>query len=327
MDSNEIPGIHHITALASDPQRNLDFYVGFMGLRLVKKTVNFDSPDVYHFYYGDEGGRPGTILTFFPFPDAMKGTRGIGQATAVAFSISPLSLDYWLDRLARQSIHFDGPARMFGEEFISFEDPDGMLIELVAGSPGTMPRVWEHSSVAPEHAVRGFYGVTLSEDDNERPAAFLSEVLGFQYASTSGDRRRFVAGSGMDEAKVDIVLSRDGKPGRMSAGSVHHIAWRTSDKQTQAAWRQRIANAGLDVTEIVDRQYFTSIYFHEPGGILFEIATDPPGFTVDESLSNLGTSLRLPPWLEPERTRLEQLLPPVVAPTPSARVRNAREAR
>jgi glyoxalase family protein len=302
-----IPGIHHVTSLASDPQRNFDFYTGFLGLRLVKQTVNFDAPDVYHLYYGDEIGRPGTILTFFPFPDASRGKRGAGETSAVAFSIPPGALVAWIDQLSRQGMPFQGPDTRLGEQVISFEDPDGMIVELIEDSTVT----------GSGHAIRRFHGVTLKHREAEPTAAFLTDVLGFAGAGAEGNRHRYVAGTGEEAGRVDIVVAPDVPAARQFAGSVHHIAWRARDDEEQLQWRRKLTAAGVSPTKVVDRCYFHSIYFREPGGVLFEVATDPPGFTVDESVQALGSRLQLPPWLEPDRGLIERHLLPLKLPAPA----------
>ncbi len=307
-------GIHHVTVLASDPQRNVDFYAGFLGLRLVKQTVNFDAPDVYHLYYGDETGRPGTILTFFPFPHAVRGRRGSGEISAVAFSVPPGSLPFWSARLSRKGIPVMGPGTRFGEPILSFEDPDGLVVELiedasVAGTPG-----WSRGPLDPAHAPRRFHGVTMLLGSLAPTEAFLTGAMDFTAAGSDGGRHRFLAGGGADQARIDVVVDTPAPAARQSAGSVHHIAWRVQDDAEQLEWRPRLRRAGTTPTQVMDRQYFHSIYFREPGGVLFEIATDPPGFLVDESLSSLGTALKLPPWLEPQRELIQRDLPPLSLP-------------
>lgn len=307
-----VQGIHHVTALASDPQKNVDFYTGVLGLRLVKKTVNFDAPDVYHLYYGDEAGQPGTILTFFPFPDAARGKKGTGEISAVAFLAPPLSLEFWAGHLSRHEIRFDGPFSRFGEQFVSFDDPEGMQIELVfSGGAETGDRAWGGSAIPRESAIRRLGGVTLRLRDSGPTGEVLTETLGFRAAGREGERMRFSVGEGAAESAIDILTSPGTPRASQSAGSVHHIAWRTPGGEEQRAWRDKIQEAGLFVTDVLDRSYFQSIYFREPGEVLFEIATDPPGFTVDETPAELGTHLKLPPWLEPERARIERVLPPV----------------
>jgi glyoxalase family protein len=312
----DILGIHHITVLASDPQRNLDFYVKVLGLRLVKKTVNFDAPDVYHLYYGDEIGRPGTILTFFPFPDAARGKPGAGEVAAVAFSVPKRALEFWVERLSRHGIHFEGPSRRLEEEFIAFRDPDGLQIEFFFVDGDGRTTAWVESPVPPEFAAWRFHGVTLQLQKIDQTAALLTETMGFQLSGQRDDRVRYYIGKNSDRAAIDILVNAHLPFARTSAGSVHHIAWRTPDDLSQLTWQQKIAEAGLSVTEIIDRQYFRSIYYRGPGGILFEIATDPPGFTRDERTESLGMGLMLPPWLEPSRGRIERILPPISLPSP-----------
>lgn len=311
-----ILGIHHITALASDPQRSVDFYAGFLGLRLVKQTVNFDAPDVYHLYYGDEAGHPGTILTFFPFLDAARGKRGVGEISAVAFSIPSQSLNFWVDRLAGNAVHFDGPVRRFNDDVVSFEDPDGMLVELVPNAAVESIAAWKGSTVDQHHAIRRIHSVTLTELNLQVTSTFLKDMLGFEVRESGGSRYRYMVGDGIAEAMVDVVVAENAPQARQSAGSVHHIAWRVADDQEQLVWRERLASSGYGVTQVLDRYYFRSIYFREPGGILFEIATDPPGFLIDEPVSELGSHLKLPPWMESQRSTIERMLPPLRVPVP-----------
>jgi glyoxalase family protein len=314
-----IAGIHHITALAGDPQQNVDFYTGLLGMRLVKQTVNFDAPDVYHLYYGDDIGRPGTILTFFPFPDATRGKRGTGETTAVAFSVPVGSFDFWIERLSRRGISFRGPAARFEQQVISFEDPDGMVVELLEDGAADERPAWTGGPVEISYAIRKFHGITLTHGSAAPTSAFLADALGFIADGTEGGRRRFVSGTGAMKGMVDIVEDRVVPAARQSAGSIHHIAWRAKDDAEQLEWRETLRKAGAAPTPVVDRQYFRSIYFREPGGVLFEIATDPPGFSIDESIDALGSRLQLPPWLEPDRAVIERHLPPLRVPAPSAR--------
>ncbi|MGH7448338.1 MAG: ring-cleaving dioxygenase [Longimicrobiales bacterium] len=311
--SSRIPGIHHITAICGDPQTNLDFYVGVLGLRPVKKTVNFDDPGSYHLYYGDGLGSPGTIMTFFawmlPPLASGRGRQGTGQVGATPFLIPEASLDFWTDRLAADAIDFDGPEMGFGESVITLTDLDGLPLELIARPGGAVREVWQQSPVPVEHAIRGFAGATLCLDGYERTAALLTETMGFREAGQEGSRFRFEAGEGDDIAMIDLLCQPENEPGRTGTGAVHHIAWRTTTDDAQQEWRRVLVETGLGVTPVLDRMYFRSIYFREPGGVLFEIATDPPGFTVDETSEDLGTELKLPPWLEPRRERLEARLP------------------
>jgi glyoxalase family protein len=311
----EILGIHHVTAIAGEPQRNIDFYAGFMGLRLVKLTVNYDDPQTYHIYYGDEGGHPGTILTFFPWPGAPKGRKGSGQLTTLSFSIPEGSAGYWAERLDKQGVEFSGPTGRFEEEVISFSDPDGLNLELVAHSEADNREGWDQGPVPKEHAIRGFFGVSLSEEGYERTASLLTKTMGFVLLKEEGNRFRYQVGNGGPGAMVDVLCQPDAPTGIVSVGTVHHVAWRTPTDEQQERWRVGLVSAGLNVTPIIDRKYFHSIYFREPGGVLFEIATDPPGFTVDERREELGTRLMLPPRLEPRRAELSQILPPLKLPS------------
>jgi glyoxalase family protein len=306
-----ITGIHHITALASDPQRNLDFYVDVLGLRLVKRTVNFDAPDVYHLYYGDEIGQPGTILTFFPFQDAVRGKHGVGEISSVAFRVPKDSLEFWVERLSRYGIHVDGPFRRFDDELIAFQDPDGMVVELVFSDSRSVYRHWSGSSIPAEFAIRRFHGATLQLGSRKETDDVFQKTLMFRFAGQNGNRFRYLIGHNESEAAIDLLIDPKLPHARQSAGSVHHIAWRVADGASQQQWRERLIGGGMHPTEILDRQYFQSVYFREPGGVLFEIATDSPGFAVDEQVEKLGAQLKLPPWLEPERLKLERMLPPI----------------
>jgi glyoxalase family protein len=303
-------GLHHVTAIASDPQRNVDFYTTVLGLRLVKQTVNFDAPDTYHLYYGDTAGRPSTILTFFPWRGVPPGRQGVGLTTATAFSVPPESLGWWQRRLRELQVDADDPAARDGEEVLTLRDPDGLVLDLVA-APGDARSGWDGAASVPaEHAVRGLHSVTLSEGALDPTAQMLGGMLGMQVAGEAGDRARFGMADGGAGAMVDVAAAAGGR-GLQAGGTVHHIAFRAPDRETQARWRRELVDAGVDVTEIIDRQYFTSIYFHEPGGVLFEIATDAPGFDIDEPLLELGRRLKLPPWLEPDREQIAAALPPL----------------
>jgi glyoxalase family protein len=287
-------GLHHVTAFAGDAQTNLDFYTQFMGLRLIKRTVNFDDPGTYHFYFGDDLGTPGQILTFFPWPTApIAGRSGTGQAAGVSFDSGSDSLDIWMKRLQAANIHFDGPHVRFGEEFIAFKDPHGLAIEMFASQSFTSRR-----------SAMQLHSTTLCESQVERTSGAL-ETLGFKQVGTEGDRTRF----DLNGTPLDVLVTPGAEPGRMSSGIVHHIAWRVANESVQLAWRAKLRDAGFKVTRVIDRQYFKSIYFREPGGVLFEIATDGPGFFIDEPV--LGQSLKLPPWLEPIRDSIERRLPPL----------------
>lgn len=315
----EILGIHHVTALARDPGASVEFYTRVLGLRLVKKTVNFDDPSTYHLYYGDELGRPGTIMTFFPWPGASLGRRGSGQAIVTAFRVPGGSLGYWRERLKRLGVEVDDATTRFGREVLALRDADALSLELVAEDSDAEFAPWRDGPVTPEHAIRGFYGITLSEAAYESTARFLIETMGFELVDESEDRSKYVAGQGDEAAALEVLRSPGQRPGIIAAGTVHHIAWRVAGDDEQQEWRDWLGVRGTPVTHVMDRNYFRSIYFREPGGVLFEVATDPPGFTLDESPDRLGLELKLPPWLEPRRSEIEDLLPPLDSPNPSER--------
>jgi glyoxalase family protein len=310
----DILGIHHVTAIAGEPQQNVDFYAGLMGLRLVKLTVNYDDPQTYHLYFGDELGHPGSLLTFFPWPGAPRGRKGAGQATTTSFSIPRGSVGYWVERLTGKKVRFQGPTDILGDKVISFSDPDGLDLELVGRDGGERRSGWDRGPVPQEHAIRGLFGVTLSEEGYERTASLLVETMGFRLVKEDGNRSRYEIGDGGPGATVDILCQPEAKSGLVSVGTVHHVAWRTPTDGEQREWREKLAKARLNVTPVIDRKYFHSIYFREPGGVLFEIATDPPGFTVDESAEELGTRLVLPPELEEYRAALVDSLPSIKLP-------------
>jgi len=308
-----LPGLHHVTAITAVPQENIDFYCGVLGLRLVKLTVNFDDPTSYHLYYGDELGSPGTIMTFFAWAGAPRGRVGPPQLTATSFAVPRDSLGFWKQRLQEHLVSAQSGARRFDEELLSFADPDGMRLEIVAtADPGG--HVPTGGPAPPEHAIRGFHSVTLSEEGYEKTAQLLSTEMGFRAEASEGNRFRYRATTGGLATAVDLLCAPDARRGGMGAGVVHHVAFRTPDEAQQVAWRRRIAELGYNVSPVMDRTYFHSIYFREPGGVLFEIATDPPGFTADEPEEKLGAGLLLPPWLEPRRRELEQAVPPISIP-------------
>jgi glyoxalase family protein len=306
-----ILGIHHVTAIASDPQRNLDFYTEVLGLRFVKRTVNFDDPGSYHFYFGDESGTPGTILTFFAWPMAARGSPGVGQVEVTSFSVPEESLSYWERRLLAAGMPAERSGKRFNEEVLTFADPDGLKLELVAhAQPAGTSRPWKDASVPAQHAIRGFYAVTVCEQGYESTVEVL-ETMGFKKVGEQGNRFRFDVGRGGAGARLDILCASEASYGRISAGIVHHVAWRVADDSSQLSWRKRLVDEHLNVTPVIDRCYFHSIYFREPGGVLFELATDPPGFAIDESVDKLGEALKLPTWLEGSRKNIEHVLPPI----------------
>jgi glyoxalase family protein len=307
-------GIHHVTAIAGDPQQNVDFYAGTLGLRLVKRTVNFDDPGTYHLYFGDEAGHPGTILTFFPWPGAPRGRHGAGQTTVVAFSVPPDSLGFWEQRFRQRGVAFNALESPFGEPVLVFSDPDGLRLELVGASATHLGRPWPGASIPADRAIRGFHSVALLEHEPAATDQMLTEIMGCRFIQAAGHRRRYAFDAAGPAAYVDILTEPDAASGRVAVGTVHHVAWRIASDEGQRMWRQRLVDAGVTVTPVRDRRYFHSIYYHEPGGVLFEIATDPPGFAIDEPPEALGATLKLPPWLEPRREALETKLPPLRVP-------------
>jgi glyoxalase family protein len=313
-------GIHHVTAIASDPQRNLDFYAGILGMRLVKRTVNFDDPTTYHFYFGDAEGTPGSILTFFPWPDARRGRQGSGQIAVASFAVLPSSLGFWIERFIKYHVEFSQPVSRFDDErVIAFKDPDGFMGELVAHPSAESHIGWETRSVPAPHSIRGIYSVTLWQESCELTGKLLTDQLGFHAVREQASIFRYAtAPAGVDSGErgsiVDLRCVPGLWPGVMGAGTIHHVAFRAPDDATQAAVRTEMVSLGYNVTPLIDRDYFHSVYFREPGGVLFEVATDPPGFTIDEPADSLGQSLKLPQWLEPRRFEIEALLPNVRLP-------------
>jgi glyoxalase family protein len=310
MTPKPIVGLHHVTAIASEPQRNLDFYTQVLGLRFVKRTVNFDDPGTYHFYFGDDAGSPGTILTFFPWPHARRGHAGAGEVTHTAFSVPVGSLDYWEQRLREHGVLAERTGKRFDEEVLTLSDPDGMKLELVAHAnvPQIIPG--RYADVPAEYALRGFFGVTMLETNLAATEKALV-LLGFKKIAEEGSRVRFASPDGTTLGnQIDVVVDAKASYGNPGAGSVHHIAFRAKDDEAQWAWREQIAKQ-LSVTPILDRTYFHSIYFREPGGVLFELATDNPGFGIDETPETLGEALRVPEWLEADRALIEKRLLPI----------------
>jgi glyoxalase family protein len=308
-------GIHHVTAMAGDAQVNLDFYTRVLGLRLVKRTVNFDDPGTYHLYFGDRIGTPGTILTFFPWgARSLRGRIGTGQVSVTSFSIPTASVSFWMDRLKRLDVAVGEPTPRFDETALRLRDRDGVGLELVAAATADARPGWSNGDVPIEHSIRGFHHAALSLAGYERTAVLLTTTLGFRAAGEAGQRFRFVAGEGTPGAIVDLVCEPGRMRGSMGVGVVHHIAYRAATDEAQRALRQRIVDAGHDATPVLDRQYFHSVYFREPGGVLFEIATDPPGFSIDEPVAEFGRSLKLPSWLESQRDEIEASVTPLTVP-------------
>src|SRR6056297_82905 len=306
-----ITGFHHVTGIAGPAQRNVDFYTGILGLRLVKRTVNFDDPGTYHLYYGDALGRPGTVLTFFPWERAVPGRVGAGMTAATAFSVPTGAIDAWMGHFADRALDFGAPVERFGEVVLPFPDPDGLALELVARDATVAP-----ISDGPlgEYGIRGFHSVTLAVADPALTARVLTDVFGWEERGEEDGRLRF--GPPGDDPATAVDLVRSDATGRGAAGTIHHVAFRVREEQ-QRAWQEALLEAGLIPTEVKDRRYFRSVYFREPGGVLFELATDDPGFTADEAPEALGTALKLPPWLEQRRPSIEARLPDLTFPTSS----------
>jgi len=305
-----VTGIHHVTALTSDAQKNIDFYAGILGMRLIKKTVNFDANHVYHFYYGDETGQPGGILTFFPYQGLVRGRHGKGMLNTTTFSLATSSMDYWMERLTKHNINYKAPQQRFGSEvFIYFEDFDGLGLELVFTDRDQRPG-FTHGHIPPQHAIKGFYNVEIGQEGYERTAGLLTQQMDHTLIAGRGNRFRFAATDAPGNY-VDIVCIPDSLRGLPGSGTVHHIAFATPTRETQDQARQLLVQRQLNPTPVLDRNYFTSIYFREPGGVLFEIATTGPGFQVDEPLDQLGQSLKLPPTFENDRAAIEKALPPI----------------
>jgi len=307
----KLRGIHHITAIASDPQRNVDFYAQILGLRFAKRTVNFDDPSTYHLYFGDRTGRPGTAITFFAWPGARRGSRGTGQVIAASFAIPPGSIDYWKSRFAEHRVFCEEIPTRFDAPVLRLNDPDGLLLELIESAQLDDVDLKYESEAPNKFAIHGFHAPTL-EVQQAKPTEELLKNLGFELTAEEKSRRRFSLNSKSTSAQVDLVERADGQFGVNSAGTVHHIAFRCADEREQLRWRKRLDELGLNVTPVIDRFYFHSIYFREPGGILFEIATEGPGFTVDEPVEDLGENLKLPPQYEEHRAEIERVLPPIM---------------
>lgn len=303
-------GLHHVTAIASDPQKNVDFYTQALGLRLIKQTVNFDAPHIWHLYYGDEAGTPASILTFFPWPGVAKGKEGAGLTTATSFSVPNESIGFWQQRFSKLGLETETSNTAGGEPVITVRDPDGMRLELV-GTQGDQRSGWDGvASIPMEHAVRGLHAVTMEQTQLDPTAGMLTELLGMELGSEGDDSAVFAMDGGASGALVNVLAGVSHR-GMQAGGTVHHVAFRAPDIETMTLWQQELSSNGVQVTQIMDRQYFKSIYFREPGGVLFEIATDTPGFDIDEPLLELGKKLKLPPWLEPTREQIAATLTPI----------------
>jgi glyoxalase family protein len=304
---NKILGLHHITAIAGDAQRNFDFYTRVLGVRLVKKTVNFDDPGTYHFYFGDEVGTPGSILTFFPWEGIQKGSIGTGMATEIGYAVPSESLAFWKNRFETFKVKHQPIRERFGEQYLSFEDPDGLLLNLVAANDTRKP--WVTNEVKEDVATKGFHSIVLTVRDSAATAKVLTDIFGYRLLTQEGNRYRFFTDAIGTANIVDIIEDPNGQRGINAGGTNHHVAFRVKDDNILMNFREKVLSAGLHITEKIDRNYFYSLYFREPGGVLFEIATDNPGFATDETVSELGTHLMLPPQYESARQRIEEVLP------------------
>ncbi|WKL49779.1 ring-cleaving dioxygenase [Flavobacterium pectinovorum] len=306
---NKILGLHHITAIAGDAKRNFDFYSKILGLRFIKKTVNFDDPGTYHFYFGDEVGSAGTILTFFPWGEGIQqGRKGSGMATEIGYSVPKGSLDFWQKRFEQYNVIYNKPAEKFGEKYLTFLDPDGLKLELIESKTDDTRKAWETDEVKADVATKGFHNITLTLNDIKPTALVLTEIFGYKLIDQDVNRYRYATDAVENAAIVDLVELADEKRGLNANGTVHHVAFRVKNDEILMHFREKIEEFGLSITPQIDRQYFHSLYFREPGGVLFEIATDNPGFTVDESLEELGQNLKLPAQYESQRAAIEKHL-------------------
>lgn len=309
---NTINGIHHITAIAGGAKKNYDFYTRILGLRMVKKTVNFDDPQTYHLYYGDEVGTPGTILTFFPWQGITAGRRGARQVTEIGYSVPEGSLDFWLKRFEDNNVLYNKPAEKFGEQYLTVLDPDGLKLELTVPKKDDTRLPWETTEVKTENATRGFHNITITTNKIDATAKILTDVFGYRLLEQHVNRYRFITDAVDNAAIVDLVEVAGEVAGHVAGGSVHHVAFRVKNEEILIQYREKIAALGLHITDKIDRNYFYSLYFREPGGVLFELATDNPGFSVDESVAELGSGLKLPAQYEKMRGELEKSLPSLV---------------
>ena len=306
---NTINGIHHITAIAGNAKRNYNFYTHVLGQRLVKKTVNFDDPETYHLYYGNAAGEPGTILTFFPWEGVQSGRRGARQATEIGYSVPESSFDFWLKRFEKHNVIYNKVAEKFGEQYLTVLDPDGLKLELTASKATDTRLPWETEEVKAENAIKGFHNVTITTNKMQPTADILTGVFGYKLLEQSVNRYRFVTDAVENAAIVDLVEVGGEVAGHAAGGSVHHVAFRVKNEEVLMQYREKIDALGLNITDKIDRNYFYSLYFREPGGVLFEIATDNPGFAVDEPIEELGKNLKLPAQHERFRSALEKSLP------------------
>lgn len=308
---DKILGLHHITAIAGSARRNYDFYTRVLGLRLLKKTVNFDDPFTYHFYFGDEEGTPGSILTFFPYEQVNQGRRGTSMATEIGYAVPENSFDFWIKRFEENNVIYNKPAEKFGEPYLTFLDPDGLKLELTVAKKPQERKPWLTDEVGEQHATMGFHHNTLTLADIKPTAAVLTELLDYKLAEQHVNRYRFVSEAADGAAFIDLVEAKGEQKGFVAGGTIHHIAFRVRNEEILMRYQKKITEWGLNITQKIDRNYFYSLYFREPGGVLFEIATDNPGFAIDEAPDELGQHLKLPPQHEPLREKLNQRLPEI----------------
>jgi glyoxalase family protein len=306
---NKILGLHHITAIAGDAQRNYDFYTKVLGLRMLKKTVNFDDPKTYHFYFGDGVGTPGSILTFFPWPGVKQGVNGAGMATGIGYSVPEGSLEFWKERFEKFNVPHNGISKKFGEDFLAFQDPDGLNLELIVPGNKDVRLPWETADIKAKVAIKGFHNVTLTLKDHKATAEILTDVFGYELVGTENNLYRFKTDAVQNAAIVDIIEDPKAGRGQNAGGTNHHVAFRVKDEETLMAFREKVMQKGLQITEKINRDYFFSLYFREPGGVLFEIATDNPGFATDEPIEELGSKLQLPDRYKSARAQIEEALP------------------
>lgn len=306
---NDVRGIHHITAIAGNAKRNYDFYTSVLGLRFIKKTVNFDDPGTYHFYFGDEAGTPGTILTFFPWERMSKGKTGNGMATEIAYSVPDGSLEFWSQRFKEHQVAITARGERLGEAYLAFEDPDGLPLTMIVPSARDIRKPWETAEVSASVATRGFHSLTLSLRTIKETAEILTEIFAYTLHDQQGNRYRYITDSVENASIIDLVEDAGGASGIQGTGTIHHVAFRVTDEDVLMQFRDKVLRQGLNITPKIDRNYFFSLYFREPGGVLFELATDNPGFTVDEPLEKLGTELKLPAQYERSRAHIERVLP------------------
>lgn len=306
---NKILGLHHITAIAGDAKRNLEFYTKVLGQRLVKKTVNFDDPQTYHFYFGDEIGSPGSILTFFPWQRVRRGYNGSGMATGIGYAVPDDSLGFWTDRFKQFNVKHEEVKERFGEKYLPFEDPDGLKIEFIVPEKGDKRKAWETNEIGGAFATKGFHSVTLTVKNITPTASILTDIFGYQLLKQEGNRYRFITDTVENASIVDIIEAPNLGAGLNAGGTNHHVAFCVKDENSLMEFHEKIAGKGLNITSKIDRDYFFSMYFREPGGVLFELATQNPGFSIDEPVNELGTHLKLPKQYEGARIEIERVLP------------------